>query len=146
MKLTFKKLRDSAIIPAPATAQSAGLDLHACIEEPLTIGVNERASIPCGVACCPERKDVVLLIFIRSSLGRKFGITLANSVGVVDSDYRGEIIVPIINHGSEPYTIEPGERFAQLVVTPVIFPEVECSDELEPSERGERGFGSTGRL
>lgn len=145
LKLTFKKLRPNAIIPKAATAQSAGLDLCACIEQPVTIGLGEICTVPCGIACCPESADVVLLIFIRSSLGRKFGLTLANSVGVVDSDYRGEILVPIINHGQEPYTLEPGERFAQMVVTPVIFPEVEEADQLPQTERGESGFGSTGR-
>lgn len=146
MKLTFKKLRPNAIIPKAATAQSAGLDLHACIEEPITIPVGRSVTIPCGVACCPERADVVMLIFIRSSLGRKHGLTLANSVGVIDSDYRGEILVPIINHGQEPYTIQPGERFAQMVVTPLIFPCIEEAEELPDSERGLGGFGSTGRL
>lgn len=146
MKLTFKKLRPNAIIPKSATAQSAGLDLHACIEQPITIPVGSSVTIPCGVGCCPERADVVMLIFIRSSLGRKYGLTLANSVGVIDSDYRGEILVPIINHGQEPYTIQPGERFAQMVITPLIFPLVEEADELPASERGLGGFGSTGKL
>ena len=87
-----------------------------------------------------------MLVFVRSSLGRKFGLTLANSVGVIDSDYRGEILVPMVNHGNEPYTIQDGERFAQLVVTPVIFPEICLSDELDETERGVNGFGSTGKL
>ena len=146
MVLKFKKLRENAVIPRPATSQSAGLDLCACIDEPLTLHVGEIATIPCGIACCPDRQDVALLVFVRSSLGRKHGLTLANSVGVVDSDYRGEIMVPIINHGASDYTFEPGERFAQLVVTPVIFPEIEQAQELPGSERGMGGFGSTGRL
>lgn len=146
MKLLFKKIRENAAIPLAATKTSAGLDLHACIDTAITINVGETVTIPCGIACCPERDDVVMLVFIRSSLGRKFGITLANSVGVIDSDYRGEILVPIINHGCAPYTLEPNERFAQLVVTPVIFPEVEEVGSLPESERGENGFGSTGRL
>lgn len=145
MKLSFKKLRPNAIIPHAATAQSAGLDLHACIEKPITIPVGGNVTIPCGVGCCPERADVVMLIFIRSSLGRKYGLTLANSVGVIDSDYRGEILVPIINHGTEPYTLQPGERFAQMVITPLIFPTVVEADSLPASERGLGGFGSTGR-
>lgn len=146
LKLTFKMLRDNAVIPKSATATSAGLDLCVCSDAPITISPGEIVTIPCGIACYPEREDVVLLVFIRSSLGRKFGLTLSNSVGVIDSDYRGEILVPIINHGSKPYTFEPGERFAQIVVTPVIFPEVCESDELPDSERGENGFGSTGRI
>ena len=115
MKLTFKKLREDAIIPHSQTKTSAGLDLHVCLDEPLTLGVGEIK-------------------------------TLHNSVGVIDSDYRGEIMVPIINHGAEPYTFQPGERFAQLVVTPVIFPEIEEADTLPESERGLNGFGSTGKL
>ena len=87
-----------------------------------------------------------MLVFIRSSLGRKYGLTLANSVGVIDSDYRGEIMVPLINHGSQPCTLFPGERFSQLVALPVYLPEVLESDSLPESERGKSGFGSTGRL
>lgn len=146
MKLTFKKIKENAVIPSAATKTSSGLDLHACISEPITINVGESVTVPCGIAVCPEREDVVMLIFIRSSLGRKHGVTLANSVGVIDSDYRGEILVPIINHGTAPFTLEPNERFAQLVVTPIIFPEICQADELPESERGESGFGSTGRL
>ncbi len=146
MKLTFKKLREGAIIPHSQTKTSAGLDLHACMEEPVTISPGEIKTLYTGVACCPEREDVAILVFIRSSLGRLHGLTLSNSVGVIDSDYRGEIMVPIHNHGDEPYTFHPGERFAQLVITPVIFPEIEEADELPQSERGEQGFGSTGKL
>lgn len=146
MKLTFKKLREDAIIPHSQTKTSAGLDLHVCLDEPLTLGVGEIITLHTGIALCPEREDVAILVFIRSSLGRLHGLTLSNSVGVIDSDYRGEIMVPIINHGAEPYTFQPGERFAQLVVTPVIFPEIEEADTLPESERGLNGFGSTGKL
>ena len=145
MKLTFKKLRENAVIPRSATAASAGLDLCVCSDAPIVINPGEIATIPCGVACCPEREDVVLLVFIRSSLGRKFGLTLSNSVGVIDSDYRGEILVPIINHGSKPYIFEPGERFAQLLVVPVRTPEIEVVDELGETERGAGGFGHSGK-
>ncbi len=146
MKLTFKKLRESAIIPARATKQSAGLDLHACIEKPTEIPVGEIVSFPTGVAVCPESADVVMLVFPRSGLGLRNGITLPNCVGVIDSDYRGEIVVPLINHGREPYVMQPGERLAQLVTVPVIFPETETAEELPESERGTAGFGSSGRF
>lgn len=146
MTLKIKKLKENAIIPKRETKGSAGLDLHACIDAPAVIGVGEIFTVPTGIALSPEREDIVMFVIIRSSLGRKHGLTLANSVGVIDSDYRGEILVPIINHGTEPYTLNPGERFAQLVITPVIFPEVLEADELDSTERGERGFGSTGRL
>lgn len=148
LHLKIKKLRESAILPSCATEESAGLDLHACIDEPLTVGVGEIATIPCGIAVCPDTSSggAVMLIFIRSSLGRKYGLTLANSVGVIDSDYRGEILVPIINHGTEPYTLECGERFAQMV--PLTIPKciVTEEDTLPESKRSEGGFGSTGRL
>ena len=146
MKLTFKKLRPGAMIPAAATKLSAGLDLHACIDEPTVINPGEIVNFPIGLAVCPEREDVVMLIFVRSGLGRKYGLSLPNSVGVIDSDYRGELCVPIINQGKEPYTMMPGERFAQLVTLPVILPEVCEADELPETERGTQGFGSTGRL
>ena len=146
MKLTFKKMRPNAIIPSAATKLSAGLDLHACIDEPVTVEPGEIVNFPTGVAVYPEREDVVMLIFMRSGLGRKYGLSLPNSVGVIDSDYRGEMSVPIINLGKEPYTMVPGERFAQLVTLPVILPEVCEADELPETERGTQGFGSTGRL
>lgn len=146
MTLTFKKLKPNAIIPHSATKTSAGLDLCACIDSPITIGVGEIVTLPTGIACAPDREDVAMLVFVRSSLGRLHGLTLANSVGVIDSDYRGEILVPIINHGKEPYTVAPNERFAQLVITPVIFPKIAEADELPETERGEKGFGSTGKV
>lgn len=146
MKLTFKKIRENAVIPTAATKQSAGLDLRACIAEPTVINPGEIVSFPTGLAVCPEREDVVMLIFMRSGLGSKFGLTLPNAVGVIDSDYRGEISVPIINHGKEPYTMMPNERMAQIVTLPVIFPEVEEADQLPETERGTQGFGSTGRM
>lgn len=146
MILKIKKLKPNAIIPKRETKGAAGLDLHVCLDEPVTIGVGEIFTVPTGVALEPEREDIVMFVIIRSSMGRKYGITLANSVGVIDSDYRGEILVPIINHGTEPYILQPEERFAQLVITPVIFPEVSESDSLDSTERGEQGFGSTGKL
>ncbi len=146
MTLKIKKIKPNAIIPRRETKGAAGLDLHACLDNPVTIGVGEIFTVPTGIALEPEREDVVMFVIIRSSMGRKHGITLANSIGVIDSDYRGEILVPIINHGSEPYVLQPEERFAQLVITPVIFPEVCEVDTLDSTERGEQGFGSTGKL
>ncbi|MBQ8623234.1 MAG: dUTP diphosphatase [Oscillospiraceae bacterium] len=146
MTLKIKKLKPNAIIPKRETQGAAGLDLHACLESPVTIEVGEIFTVPTGIALSPEREDIVMFVIIRSSLGRKHGLTLANSVGVIDSDYRGEILVPIINHGDKPYTLAPDERFAQLVITPVIFPEVCETHDLDRTERGESGFGSTGKL
>lgn len=145
MLIKIKKLRENAVIPKRATEQSAGCDLFACIDEPLTLPVGKIVKIPTGIAASPERNDIALLIYARSSLATKHGITLANCVGVVDSDYRGEIIIPMINLSDENYTISPGERIAQLVCTPVFFPVFEECASLDETARGEGGFGSTGK-
>ena len=145
-RLYFKKLREKAAVPKRATPLSAGLDLCACLDEDITVNPGERRSIPTGLAVeYVGEKRAALLIYARSSLAVKFGITLPNCVGVVDEDYRGEIIVPLINHGDKPYTISDGDRIAQLVITPIETPEVFESDALSDTARGEGGFGSTGR-
>ena len=141
----MKKVRENAIIPKRATAGSAGLDLCACIDEPLTIKAGERAVIPSGIAIALESSEVVALVFARSGLAIKHGISLSNSVGVIDSDYRGEICVGIINTSREDYTVNPRERIAQLVLTPVIPAEPVEVESLDETERGAGGFGSTGR-
>ena len=143
--LKMKKVRENAIIPKRATAGSAGLDLCACIDEPLTVKAGERAVIPSGIAIALESNEVVALVFARSGLAIKHGISLSNSVGVIDSDYRGEICVGIINTSREDYTVNPGERIAQLVLTPVIPAEPVEVESLDATERGAGGFGSTGR-
>ena len=145
MEIKIKKLKPSAAIPERATPQSAGLDLRACIDAPVEIPAGEIRNFPIGIAVAPEREDVVMLVFPRSGLGRK-GVTLPNAVGVSDSDYRGELQVPLINLGRETYTVQPGERIAQLVTVPVIFAEAVEADELSETERGSSGFGSTGRF
>lgn len=141
----MKKVRENAIIPKRATAGSAGLDLCACIDEPLTVKAGERAVIPSGIAIALESSEVVALVFARSGLAIKHGISLSNSVGVIDSDYRGEICVGIINTSRDDYTVNPGERIAQLVLTPVIPAEPVEVESLDATERGAGGFGSTGR-
>ncbi|MGN0567858.1 MAG: dUTP diphosphatase [Acutalibacteraceae bacterium] len=143
--LKMKKVRENAIIPKRATAGSAGLDLCACIDEPLTVKAGERAVIPSGIAIALESSEVVALVFARSGLAIKHGISLSNSVGVIDSDYRGEICVGIINTSREDYTVNPGERIAQLVLTPVIPAAPVEVESLDETERGAGGFGSTGR-
>ena len=143
--LKMKKVRENAIIPKRAPAGSAGLDLCACIDEPLTVKAGERAVIPSGIAIALESSEVVALVFARSGLAIKHGISLSNSVGVIDSDYRGEICVGIINTSREDYTVNPGERIAQLVLTPVIPAEPVEVESLDETERGAGGFGSTGR-
>ncbi len=146
MTLKIKKLNENAIIPKRATSGSAGYDLSACLAEPIEIKPGEIKKISTGISCeLVSDIDAVLLIYARSSLATKHGITLANCVGVVDSDYRGEILVAMINHSTEPYTITHGERIAQLVITPVLLPTVEEASELTDTQRGEGGFGSTGK-
>ena len=144
MKLTFKKLDPRAVIPSRATSGSAGLDLCACLDAPVTIEAGEIKMIPLGITAEPDREDIALLIYPRSGLSSKYGVSLANCVGVVDSDYRGAWFVPLINHGKEPFTVEHGMRIAQLIPTSILMPEIEVSDQLSETERGACGFGSSG--
>ena len=144
MKLTFKKLDPRAVIPSRATSGSAGLDLCACLDAPVTIEAGEIKMIPLGITAEPDREDIALLIYPRSGLSSKYGVSLANCVGVVDSDYRGAWFVPLINHGKEPSTVEHGMRIAQLIPTSILMPEIEVSDQLSETERGAGGFGSSG--
>ena len=144
MKLKIKRVRPYAQVPKQATAGSAGSDLYAALEEPLSIPAGAIRSIPTGIGAEPDTDSVALLIFPRSGLASKHGITLANAIGLVDSDYRGEICVPLINLGKEAFTIEPGMRIAQLVASPILLPEIEVTDTLTETQRGAGGFGSTG--
>lgn len=144
-ELKMKKLRPDAVLPTRGSAGAAGLDLYACLEAPVTLQPGALERIPTGIAIALPGPDTVGLIFGRSGLGVKHGITLSNSVGVIDSDYRGELQVGLCNVGSEPCTIQPGERFAQLVVMPVFTPIPVEVQELDGTDRGEGGFGSTGR-
>ncbi len=143
--LKIKKLNENAVIPHRATPYSAGADLYACISEPITIAPGQLVKIPTGIAVEPEDKNCAIFLFARSGLGVKHGITLSNSVGVVDNDYRGEICVGLCNVSSEPYTIEPNERVAQMVVMPVVYADFVEAQTLSDTERGEGGFGSTGK-
>lgn len=134
-------------IPLPrfATEGAAAMDLYACIEAPVVIAPLERAVIPSGIAIALPGNDYVALLLSRSGMGIKSGVCLSNSVGVIDSDYRGEIGVGLLNTSDTPYTVQPGDRIAQLMVTPVVRPTVEVVDELPATDRGAGGFGSTGR-
>lgn len=144
MVLKLKKLRPQAQLPQRQTEGAAGYDLRACIEEPVTLHPGDAFAFPTGIAaeippCCAG------MIFTRSGLGFKRGVAVRNGVGVIDSDYRGEIHVGLHNFSQEPYTVQPGERIAQLILMPVYLPEVMEVEELSPTQRGEGGFGSTGR-
>ncbi len=146
MQLTLKiqKKNSRAILPKRATEGSAGMDLYACIQEEVTLHPGDLAVIPTGIAIGLPGPGYMALVFARSGLGVKHGISLSNGVGVIDSDYRGEIQVGLCNLGSQPYTIRPEERIAQLVVTPVCALPVEEVEVLDETARGEGGFGSTG--
>ena len=134
-------------IPAPfyATPGAAAMDLHACMDEAVIIPAGGRKLIPTGIAIALPSADYVALIFARSGLGIKHGIAPANCVGVIDSDYRGEILVGLQNSGDTDYTVQPGDRIAQLMITPVVQAQVTLVDELDDTQRGAGGFGSTGK-
>lgn len=143
--LKVKKLRENAVMIKRATSGSAGMDLYACIEQDITINPGEIKIIPTGLAIALQSADYVAYIYARSGLAIKHGITLANCVGVVDSDYRGEVCVGLTNISKEPYTITVNERVAQLVIAPVTMCTPVEVDTLDETERGEGGFGSTGK-
>ena len=143
--LNFCKLSKNAIPPKRATKGAAGMDLCACIENEIVLNPGERALVPTGIAISIPSDEYAAFLFARSGLGVKYGITLSNGVGVIDSDYRGEIRAGLCNMGKEPYTIKPNERIAQLVIMKVEnFPLVEVNT-LDSTERGTGGFGSTGK-
>ncbi len=144
MDIKVKKLIDNARLPYRATAGSAGADLFACLDEAVTIAPGERKLIPTGIAIELPDSGCGAFVFPRSSVSSRFGVSLANCVGVVDSDYRGEIKVPLINHSDTPYTVHDGDRIAQMVIMPVVLPDYIESGSLTGTERGEGGFGSTG--
>jgi len=145
MKLNFRKTDPRAKAPTRATAGSAGYDLYALLPEPLTIWPGERRVVGTGIAIALPSNELAAFLYARSGLASKHGIIPANCVGVVDSDYRGEILVTLSNLSDLPYKVEPFERIAQMVVAPVLLPELCEVDSLDETERGEGGFGSTGR-
>lgn len=146
MKLKIKKTDPRAELPVRGTPGSAGLDLRAVLDEPMTLPPGALVSVPTGIAIGLPSPDTVGLVFARSGLAVKHGIGLSNGVGVIDSDYTGEIRVGLINQSAVPYELHSGERIAQLVVMPICRPELVEADTLEETERGAGGFGSTGRL
>lgn len=142
--IRVKLLRQGAKLPTYGSAGAAGADLYACLEEPVTIRPGETVFIPTGIALeVPE--GCAGLVYARSGMACKRGLAPANKVGVVDSDYRGEINVVLYNHGSVPQAIENGERIAQLLITPVLTPDYRAAEELSGTVRSGGGFGSTGK-
>ena len=143
--LKIKKLNENARIPSRATEGSAGMDLYSAESENITINPHECKKIHTGIAIQLESPDYAAFVYARSGTAIKHGVAPANCVGLIDSDYRGEIICGLVNQFDVPYTVEPGERIAQLVIAPVIIPEVEIVDALDETGRGAGGFGSTGK-
>lgn len=143
-RLLVKKMRESAVLPKRGTEGSAGLDLCACLGAPVHLAPGEIVKVPTGVAIGIGDPGYVGLVFARSGLSSKHGIALANGVGVIDSDYTGEIFVPLVNNSVMRYTVRDGDRIAQLCVMPVCPVQVCETDVLEPTGRGAGGFGSTG--
>lgn len=145
MELKIKKLKENAKIPQRATNGSAGMDLYACIAESVTLAPGQLTVIPTGIAIELPGNTCAAFLYARSGLGVKHGICLSNGVGVIDSDYRGEVCVGLCNVSDKPYVIEPFERVAQMVIAPVLTPDITEVDELSDTARGEGGFGSSGR-
>lgn len=143
-KIPVKKLKPNAILPTYGSVEAAGADLYACLEAPVEIAPGKTAFIPTGIAMELPR-GYAGLAYARSGLACKKGLAPANKVGVIDSDYRGPITVVLFNHGSEPVTVTHGERIAQMVITPVITPAYVQTDDLTDTDRGQGGFGSTGK-
>ncbi|AXF15309.1 dUTP diphosphatase [Paraburkholderia caledonica] len=143
LKILDARMRDQ--LPAYATSGSAGLDLRACLKEPLTLKPGETALVPTGLAIHVGDPGYAALILPRSGLGHKHGIVLGNLVGLIDSDYQGELMISTWNRGETTFVLNPMERLAQLVIVPVVQAEFNIVDEFEQSERGAGGFGSTGK-
>ncbi len=144
MKIEVIKLKDNAILPTRGSASAAGYDLYACLDSPVTINSLENIKIGTGLAMAlPE--GYFGAVFARSGLASKMGLRPANCVGVIDSDYRGEFIVPIYNDSDTERVVEHGERIAQLVVMPYLPVEFAITDSLDETKRGTDGFGSTGK-
>jgi dUTP pyrophosphatase len=145
LKILDPRIGNQFPMPSYETSGSAGLDLRACLDAPLTIAPGETHLIPSGIAIHIRDQQLAAMILPRSGLGHKQGIVLGNLVGLIDSDYQGQIYISCWNRGNATYTIEPGERIAQLVVVPVVHATFDVVDEFCESDRSEGGFGHTGR-
>ena len=143
-KIRVKRLCPQAVVPTYGSEYAAGADLYACLEEPVTVQPGETYWVSTGISLeIPQ--GYAGFVYARSSMGTKRGLAPANKVGVIDSDYRGEVRVVLLNHSNEPQAIAPGERVAQLVIAPVYTPGFEDVEELNDTQRGSGGFGSTGK-
>lgn len=145
IKILDARVGDSIPAPTYTTAGSAGLDLRVCIDTPLQIGAMETVLLPTGIAIYIANPDLAAVILPRSGLGHKNGIVLGNLVGLIDSDYQGELKISCWNRSSEHFTIHPGDRIAQLVFVPIVRAQFVLVDDFDETVRGQQGFGSSGR-
>lgn len=145
LKILDSRLGQTWPLPDYATAGSAGLDLRACLDQPLAISPGQTVLIRSGLALHISDANLAAVVLPRSGLGHKHGIVLGNLVGLIDSDYQGEILLSCWNRGDAIFTIQPGERIAQLIIVPIVRPQFRLVDEFTPSTRGEGGFGHSGR-
>ena len=145
LKILDRRLGDEFPLPHYATEGAAGMDMRACVDAPLEIAPGETQLIPTGLAIHVEDSGLAAVLLPRSGLGHKHGIVLGNLVGLIDSDYQGQVFVSCWNRGEETFTISPGERIAQMVIVPVVRADFEVVEEFEESDRGAGGFGHTGR-
>lgn len=132
-------------LPAYATTGSAGLDLRACLDAPITLSPGDTTLVPTGLAIHIGDPGLAAMILPRSGLGHKHGVVLGNLVGLIDSDYQGQLMVSVWNRGKDVFTIQPMERIAQMVIVPVVQPSFRIVEDFDASSRGEGGFGSTGK-
>jgi len=144
LKILDPRLDREFALPDYATAGSAGIDLRACVDEPLQIDPGQTELIPSGIAVYIEDPALAAVILPRSGLGHKHGIVLGNLIGLIDSDYQGQVYVSTWNRGDQPFVVEPGARLAQMVFVPVVQAAFEIVEEFEQSHRGAGGFGHTG--
>tara|TARA_B100001057_G_scaffold24497_1_gene22598 strand:- start:2444 stop:2899 length:456 start_codon:yes stop_codon:yes gene_type:complete len=144
VKIISSLIGDLIPLPKYETAGSAGLDLRACVQEKITLKPGETKMIPMGFAMYLKEEDLAALVVPRSGLGSKHGIVLGNLVGLIDSDYQGELMVPAWNRSENEFEISPGDRIAQMIIVPVVHADFEIVDDFEESSRGAKGFGSSG--
>lgn len=145
IKILDERLKNEFPLPEYATAGSAGMDIRACLDEPLVVNPGETHLVPSGFAINMRDNNLACVLLPRSGLGHKHGIVLGNLTGLIDSDYQGQVFVSIWNRGSKVFTIEPGDRIAQMVFVPVVQVAFEAAEEFEKSARGAGGFGHTGK-
>lgn len=145
LKILDKRIGAEFPMPRYATDGSAGMDLYACLDEHLHVAPGETHLVPTGIAIHLDDPHLAAMILPRSGLGHKHGIVLGNLVGLIDSDYQGQIFISVWNRGQQQFTIEPGDRIAQMIIVPVALANFKVVPEFTPSQRGEGGFGHTGR-